>query len=226
MTAGKKVWRRAMLAAAAGALAAPGVAGAHVTVQPSELEPGGFARMDVRVPNERDKADTTKVQVEMPPGFFFINYEPKPGWRIAIRREKLSKPTEVFGERQTEQVRDVTITSTTPGKGIAPGQFEDFGLSGGPVPGKAGQTLSFKALQTYSNGEVVRWIAPDPEAETPASQVKLAGGEESQSAPASGDDDSGSASKGLGIAALMVGGLALVAGLAALMLARRQRVAA
>jgi hypothetical protein len=41
---------------------------------------------------------------------------------------------------------------------IAPGQFRDFGLSVGVPEGNAGDALTFKALQTYAGGEVVRWI--------------------------------------------------------------------
>lgn len=47
-------------AAAAIALAAPAVASAHVTVQPSSAPAGGFTRLDVRVPNERDDAGTVR----------------------------------------------------------------------------------------------------------------------------------------------------------------------
>ena len=47
----------------------PAAAGAHVTLQPTEAPAGGFARLDVRVPNERDDAATRKVAVQMPPGF-------------------------------------------------------------------------------------------------------------------------------------------------------------
>jgi uncharacterized protein len=43
------------------------------------------------------------------------------------------------------------------------------------IPGKAGQTLTFKALQTYSNGDVVRWIGA-PDADEPAPRVQLTGG--------------------------------------------------
>ena len=35
---------------------------AHVTLQPERVPAGGFTRLDVRVPNERDDAATTKVQ--------------------------------------------------------------------------------------------------------------------------------------------------------------------
>jgi hypothetical protein len=37
---------------------------------------------------------------------------------------------------------------------------------------KAGTLLTFKAVQTYSNGEVVRWIGP-PSADEPAPQVMV-----------------------------------------------------
>jgi hypothetical protein len=57
----------------------------------------------------------------------------------------------------TEGVKQITWTSK---QGIPPGAFQDFGLSV-QVPGKAGDTLTFKALQTYSNGEIVRWIGPE-----------------------------------------------------------------
>jgi uncharacterized protein len=48
-------------------------------------------------------------------------------------------------------------TRTSKRGGIKPGQFQDFPISV-QIPGKAGDKLTFKALQTYSNGEVVRWI--------------------------------------------------------------------
>ena len=47
----------------------------------------------------------------------------------------------------------------------------DFPLSV-QVPDKAGTTLTFKALQTYDDGKVVRWIGPAGSDE-PAPQVKV-----------------------------------------------------
>jgi uncharacterized protein len=143
---------------------------------------------------------------------------------------KLDKPVEVFGEKHSEQVDTVTFTSK--GKGIGPGQFQDFGLSVG-LPDKAGTTLTFKALQTYSNGEVVRWIGA-PDADQPAPQVKLtqvaaegdsAADPGAQAAPASADSDDGEDGGGdtLSVVALIVGALGLLAGLAGLAAARRAR---
>ena len=160
--------RVAALAAVAAA-AIPPAASAHVTLQPAEVPAGEFKRLDVRVPNERDDASTTKVAVKFPPGFIFVSHEPVAGWKADVKLAKLAKPIEVFGEQRTEQVDTVTFTAT--GKGIGPGEFQDFGLSVG-LPDKAGTTLTFKAVQTYSGGEVVRWIGA-PDAEQPAPQVKL-----------------------------------------------------
>jgi uncharacterized protein YcnI len=221
--------RRALPAAVAAiALAAPAAAGAHVTVQPSNAPAGGFARLDVRVPNERDDKGTIKVDVQMPPGVAFASYEPVPGWTTKVTTEQLDQPIDVHGEEVTEQVSRVTWTgSPRQGGVIEPGQFRDFGLSLRVPDGEPGSKLTFKALQTYQGGEVVRWIGPE-DADEPAATVTLAAAEEEPpgapapaSAPttASGDDDGGS--DGLVIAALIVGVLGLAAGAAGLVAARR-----
>ena len=45
---------------------------------------------------------------------------------------------------------------------ILPGQYQDFSVSADPLPAGVSQ-LAFKAIQTYSNGDVVRWIdLPQP----------------------------------------------------------------
>ena len=62
-------------------LLAPAAAQAHVTLQPDTAPAGGFTRLDVRVPNERDDAGTTKVDVQLPPGFIAASYEPVPAGR-------------------------------------------------------------------------------------------------------------------------------------------------
>lgn len=121
------------------------------------LVEGGFARMDVRVPNERDNAGTTKVDVQLPPGFIFASYEPMPGWDVKVTKRKLDKPIESHGEKITEEVGRITWTGNGKTGIIGPGEFRDFGLSVG-LPDKPGETLTFKALQTYESGEVVRWI--------------------------------------------------------------------
>jgi periplasmic copper chaperone A len=161
-----------ILASAAALLALAPVASAHVTLQPEEVPAGGFTRLDVRVPTERDNASTAKVEVQFPPGFLFASTEPVPGWDAKIVERKLDKPVEQFGEQISEEVGQVSFTAKGKAAGIGPGEFQDFGLSLS-VPDKAGSMLTFKAVQTYSSGEVVRWIGP-PDSEQPAPQVKLA----------------------------------------------------
>jgi periplasmic copper chaperone A len=216
---------RTTIALALGAaLLLPAAAQAHVTVQPNTAPAGGFVRLDVRVPNERDDAATTRVQLQLPDGFAEASYEPVPGWTVKVRKAKLAQPVKTDDGEVTEGVKDITWTSK---QGIPPGAFQDFGLSV-QVPGKAGDTLTFKALQTYSNGEVVRWIG-DGGSDNPAPTVAVSQGtEEAHAAPAatatpgptsSGDD--GGRSDTLAIVALVVGALGLAAGAAALVTTRR-----
>jgi uncharacterized protein len=209
--------RSTMLASAALAaalLAAPAVAEAHVTVQPNQARAGGFVRLDVRVPDERDDATTTKVDVKFPPGFAEASYEKVPGWSVKVTKAKLAKPIQTDDGPVTEGVSRITWTAGRTADGIPPGAFQDFGLSV-QVPGKAGDTLTFKALQTYSNGTVVRWIGAEG-SDTPAPTVRV-------TAPTGGDATSNGGSNGLAITALIVGALGLVTGAAALMAGRRRR---
>ena len=225
-------------AAAAGTLALPvAAAEAHVTLQPKTAPAGGFVVEDVRVPNETDDAVTTKVAVQFPAGFAEASYQSVPGWSVKVVKEKLATPVKTDDGEVTEGVKTITWTARAKADGIAPGQFQDFPLSV-QVPGKAGDTLTFKALQTYSDGTVVRWIG-GPDADQPAPQVTVTAAADDHHAAASGGtptDEQTSApataaattassddshSNTLAIVALVVGALGLAAGGAGLASARR-----
>jgi uncharacterized protein len=210
-------------AAVAATLALPAAATAHVTLQPSEAPAGGFARLDVRVPSEDDTKRTVKVEVQMPPGFSDASYEPVPGWTVTEARKKLAKPIKADdGDLLTDELSTITFTAA-PGKGLKPGEFQDFGLSLALPDKPAGTKLTFKALQTYGGGEVVRWIGPEG-SDRPAPVVTLvaaashAAAAAAPVAAATNDDDDGN---GLAIVALVAGVLGLVAGAVALATARR-----
>jgi uncharacterized protein len=165
---------RPVLAAAVAAvlLALPAAASAHVTVNPKTVTAGSFTVLGVRVPNERDTASTVKVELRLPHGFTFLSYEPQAGWRVKLVKRHLDTPIELFGEQVVSEFAKVVFTGTRRGLGkIAPGQFREFRLST-LVPGKAGDTLAFKAIQTYSNGEVVKWTGAAG-ADLPAPQIAL-----------------------------------------------------
>ena len=189
--------------AAAGAIAGVTVltlsapAFAHVSVQPEgAAAKGGYAVVDFKVPNERDDASTTKLEVNFPTDHPLASVmpEPMPGWKIDVTKSKLDKPLEMHGEKISEAVTKVTWTAD--GKGIEPGYFEKFPLSIGQLPEDTDQ-LVFKALQTYSNKEVVRWIEVpqkgQEEPDNPAPVLELSAAEDGHHAP-SGDDASGAES--------------------------------
>jgi uncharacterized protein YcnI len=212
-------------------LVLPGTAPAHVTLQPSSQPAGQFVRLDVRVPNELDNASTTKVDVQFPSGFIFASYEANPGWKVTVKRRKLDKPVTAEGEKFTEEVSRITWTGQGADGKIGPGQFKDFGLSV-QIPDKAGTKLRFPAIQTYSNGKVVRWIGSESSEEpAPLVDVTAAAGEKPASSTttttttdeekSSSDEGGSDDSKTLSIIALIVGGLGLVLGGFAASRARR-----
>jgi uncharacterized protein YcnI len=208
------------------------LAAAHVTLNPPEWEAEGFARFAVRVPNERDGADTTKVTMKFPDQVLSARFQPVEGWRRTVKMARLDEPLEIEGERITEKIDTVTWS----GGRIRPGEFQEFGVSF-QVPNEPGTDLAFPSVQSYSNGEVVRWIGPE-DADEPAPRVTVlepaaeegAAAEEEPAAtatpaPAAAEDDGGSDT--LSIVALVVGAAGLLAGGLALIRGReRRRVAA
>lgn len=151
-------------------------AAAHVTVNANSAVQGGYAKLTFRVPNESDTASTTKVEVNLPADtpFASVSLKPVAGWTMAPVKTKLAKPIEAHGTQLTEAVSKITWTATGDAA-IKPGQFQEFDVSVGPLP-KVPQVV-FKALQTYSDGAIVRWIdeptTDGTEPEKPAPVLKL-----------------------------------------------------
>ena len=164
----------ALVAAFTLALAVP--ASAHVTVNPDTAVQGGYAKVTFRVPNESDTAGTTKVEVNLPAAtpFASVSLKPVAGWTMVATKAKLATPIEAHGSPITEAVNKLTWTAVGDAA-IKPGQFQEFDVSLGPLP-EAPQVI-FKALQTYSDGTIVRWIdepaADGSEVEKPAPVLKL-----------------------------------------------------
>ncbi|HZE66229.1 MAG TPA: YcnI family protein [Sporichthyaceae bacterium] len=165
------------LAVGFGTLALP--AQAHVTVGSDSAVKGGYATLTFKVPTEEENANTTKIEVDLPAEHPFaeVSTQQKSGWDIAVEKATLSTPlTNDDGAAVTERVAKITWTAKTSDAAIKPDQFDTFPISVGPLPSDT-DTLTFKALQTYSNGDVVRWIeesAPGgPEPEHPAPSITL-----------------------------------------------------
>ena len=145
-------------------------ASAHVTVQPPTAPQGGVVKLSFRVPNETDSADTTQVEVQFPTDHpvASVSVQPKDGWTYKVTTAPLPEPIQTDdgqGHRGGHRRRFRT------GSTIKPGEFDEFSVSAGPLPTNV-TTLESKTLQTYSDGNVVRWIedtpAGGPEPEHPA----------------------------------------------------------
>ena len=241
--------RRIPIALAAAALVAlPATAQAHVSLHPNVIPAGANATVNLRVPNEQEKAATVKVAVKFPPGFLDVISADMPGWTVDVQTEKLATPVKTDEGTVTTQVTKVVWTAKSASDGGPPGRFINVSFLTA-FPDQAGKVLTFKTVQTYSNGDVSRWIGtPESESPAPTLDVTAAGGalqdvagsETGPPAPAKLAAATGGAtvtatkttvvkpsdgaSKGLGIAALIAGLLGVLLGGIALARARRGRV--
>ena len=199
-------------------VAAPGWA--HVSVNPGTATQGGYTALSFRVPDETDATSTTRVQVFLPQDhpLASVSVKPHPGWHAKVVSKKLATPLSTDDGEVTEGVFSITWTPDQESFAIKPGEYDDFEISVGPLPEVS--SLTFKALQTYSDGSVVRWIDPpaaagQPEPEHPAPTLTLVpasddGTAESPAGSAS-DDGDGTATTALvlSIVAVLLGAGAL-----------------
>ncbi|HWK93015.1 MAG TPA: YcnI family protein [Luteimicrobium sp.] len=182
---------RSLVSAVAGAVLATllgaASASAHVTVDPSSTEPGGYSVLTFRVPTESSTARTVAVTVRLPADapFTSVRTEPVPGWTAKLTTSPLATPlSDDDGDEITSAVSQVTWTAT--GRGLEPGEFGEFRLSVGPLPPTG--TVQLPTVQRYSDGTEVDWVqqaqgGAEPEHPAPAVAV------ESAAAPRDASDD-------------------------------------
>ena len=210
--------------------AATGIAAAHVSVSSQDAAPGGFGKLTFRVPNESEAAFTVGLRIQIPEeaALASMSVLPVDGWKVTTTTSNLPEPAQTDEGQEISTYVSVVEFRAEDGGGIAPGEFQEFSLSGGPFPDV--DTVSFPTVQTYSDGTESAWIEPtvgDQEPEFPAPTLSLtaAASEAGPAAdPATSTDDGGN---GTAVTALVVSLVALVAGLAALALgwmARRRTV--
>ncbi|MET8356240.1 YcnI family protein [Micromonospora sp. NPDC005171] len=228
----------AFTAAATAVLGFAGPASAHVTVNPKEATQGGYARVAFRVPNESDSASTVKLEVVLPENapVGSVSTMPVPGWTVATEKRKVDPPIEVHGSQLTEAVSKITWTASGDA-GVKPGQFQEFPVSLGPLPQV--DSMVFKTLQTYSDGNISRWIdepapgAEEPEHPAPVLTLAAAAAPAVSATPAAAvaspgdddDDDGNGLAVGLGVAGLVAGLAGLALGGLAFARTRREPVA-
>lgn len=226
------------LAAVAAALALAAPASAHVGVSPSEAPADDYAKLDFSVPHGCDGSPTTELRIKIPRSVPSVTPQVHPGWDLSTRQGP-KDPVELHGEKVTRGVSEIvwTVADAEP---LPDGLLDIFGASVRLPAGEPGDVLHFPAIQRCADG-VTRWIQVPVAGESahdldePAPAVTLTSGaahsagddaateevdvEPASSAVAAADDDG--ASTGLAIAALALGTLGLLAGLAALWRGRR-----
>jgi uncharacterized protein len=223
---------------AAGVLAAGPVA-AHVSVSSPAAVQGGYASVTFKVPTESATASTTGLKVQLPQDqpLASVSVLPVPGWTYTVTRSKLATPIRSEDGDITEAVSVIEWRAASDQSAIKPGEFNQFTISAGPLP-KA-PSMTFKAIQSYSDGEVVSWIeqaaegsSAEPEHPAPTLTLAPAGGSStpvgstgsasaapSPSQPAaaatseSSDDTRANVALALGAVGVLLGGIALAAAL-------------
>lgn len=216
-------------------LALAGPAFAHIVITPSSAPAGSAAELTFRVPDEEATAATVELQVKIPADHPIAQLlvKPVPGWTASVTTVTLAKPITTDDGTFDSAVSEVTWT----GGKILPGQFQDFAVAADPLPSGISQ-LAFKAVQTYSNGDVVRWIdltqQGEPAPEHPAPVLALTTGTTgiTGDAAAGSTDTPGTSGSGesdvtvailLGAGGFAVGLAGLAAGLFAWQGSRRAR---
>lgn len=184
----------------------PGAAKAHIDVHPQSAAAGDFELLRFVVYHGCDQGPTTKVTLKIPAGVLLVRPQVKPGWEISTVTGKYAEPLQTGDQTISEGFTEVTWSG-----GSVPALYtDDFTiLARLPVSEKA----VFLAQQ-FCEGQA------EPLEFAPA--VALTGFEDPSTAPAEADAPS-TASNTTATAALVVGGLGLLTGLAALAAARRRR---
>lgn len=136
-----------------------GSASAHVTVAAPGVSVGqSDALITFRVPDESDSASTVgfKVQLPIDHPLLGILVAPQPGWTATVVNTKLPAPVHTDDGDITEAASEIDWTADA-GAGIKPGFFGQFTMIAGSLP-EGVSTLTFKAIQAYSDKRVVSWV--------------------------------------------------------------------
>jgi uncharacterized protein YcnI len=173
-------------------------ASAHAIVSPPVAKAKVLQQFTLSVPTEKEGATTTTIELTVPAGFAIDSFEPAPaGWKRQVQSS---------GSGESAVVQQVTWT----GGSVPTGEDSVFRFNAST---DASKTYVFEVRQTYSDGTVVDWNGAET-SDNPAPTV------ESLSSFGGGGSNST-----LAIVALVLGGLALVVAIVALVSGRGRSLA-
>jgi uncharacterized protein YcnI len=139
--------------AAVALVAAP--AGAHVSGTPSETAAGSYTVLTMSVPHGCDGSPTTKIEIQVPESVLSVTPTRNPFYDVEANIEKLDEPvTDAHGNKVTERVGTVVYSAKQP---LPDGQRDTMELSFQIPEGTEGETLAFPTIQTCETGET-GWV--------------------------------------------------------------------
>jgi uncharacterized protein YcnI len=172
------------------ALAFAASAFAHAEISPPIALANHLQLFTLAVPTEKENAVTTMIEFTPPSGFNIDSFVPSPGWKRTLQ--------------QTGSGNSAVVTKVTWSGGHTP--TEEDSLFQFLASTSSAKTYTFGVRQTYSDGSVVDWNGPES-SDAPAPTV------ESKSSFGGGTST-------LEIVAVILGGLALVIAIVALVTGR------
>ncbi|MDT9001402.1 YcnI family protein [Paucibacter sp. APW11] len=128
-----------------------GHAQAHVTLEQGEAIAGSPYKAVFKVGHGCDGSATTRISVQLPAGFRGAKPQPKPGWTLAIRKDKLTTPYESHGKTISEDVVELVWTASSEASYLQDAWYDEFVLRGS-LPETPGP-LWFKVRQSCQQGE-------------------------------------------------------------------------
>jgi len=151
-----------------------------VTVDPLSAPQGATVKLSFHAPNADPTAKMTGLQVAFPTPpatpIATVTVEPIAGWNIKVTTENLAKAITTDDGTVDTIVKEIDWTAKSTADGIGANQFGEFTIDADGLPTNENQ-VAFKAIQTYSDGSVVRWIDPvtpgGPEAPHPTPILQL-----------------------------------------------------
>ncbi|MBU6465495.1 MAG: YcnI family protein [Burkholderiales bacterium] len=128
------------------------LANAHVTLEYQVANAGSSYKATFRVGHGCGASPTREIAVTIPAGVEGAKPMPKPGWTIAIEREKLAQPRSDHGKTITEEVRRIRWSAKTPADAL-PGDFYDEFVLQAHLPSQAG-TIYWPVEQICEQGRM------------------------------------------------------------------------
>jgi len=154
---------------------------AHARISPPVALAKQLQLFTLTVPTEKENAQTTSIVLTLPAGFGIDSFVPSPGWSRTVQQN---------GSGDNAVIQQVTWT----GGKVPTGEDATFSFLAVPSSSK---TYTFEVKQSYTDGSIVDWNGTET-SDSPAPTIKA-------------ESSLGGGTSTLGIVALALAAVALIA---------------